>query len=48
MHQRDACQHIAGGSKRLEVQHGPGHALYRAMVLLDNVVEVFDLDSAYL
>jgi hypothetical protein len=43
VHQLDACSQIAGGAKEFEAQHRPGRALDSAVVLLDNVVDVFDL-----
>jgi hypothetical protein len=45
MHQFDAGQDRAGRSKRLETEHRPRDAFDRAVILLDNVVEVFDLPN---
>lgn len=40
VHELDASEHIADGTKRLTVQHRPRHALNRPMVLFDDVVEI--------
>jgi hypothetical protein len=37
------AKHAAGAAERFEVEHRPGYPLDGAVVLLDNVVEVFDL-----
>ena len=42
MHQFDAGHDRARRSKRFETGHGPRDAFDRAVILLDNVVEVFD------
>ena len=42
-HEFDACEHAVGGAKLFEVEHRPGYPLDGAMVLFDDVVEVFDL-----
>ena len=41
--QFNAGEHAVGAQERFEVEHRPGHPLDGAMVLLDDVVEVFDL-----
>ena len=43
MHELDAGEHGASGAERFEVEHRPGHSLDGAMILLDDVVEVFNL-----
>src|SRR5471032_1972297 len=43
VHELDAGEHAAGAAERFEVEHWPGHPLDGAVVLLDDVVEVFDL-----
>ena len=43
VHEFDAGQDVSGGPKGFEVEHRFGHALDGAMVLLDDIVEVFDL-----
>lgn len=43
VHEFNATQDMPSGTKGLEVEHGPSTALDRPMVLLDDVVEVFDL-----
>jgi len=43
MHQFDAGQDCAYRSERLETEHRPRDAFDRAMILLDNVLEIFDL-----
>ena len=39
----DAGEHAVGGTERFEVEHWPGHPLDGALVLLDDVAEVFNL-----
>jgi hypothetical protein len=41
--QLDAGEHGAGGLKRFEVEHRPGHPLNGAVILLDNVVQILNL-----
>ncbi|KRB87027.1 hypothetical protein ASE07_20710 [Noviherbaspirillum sp. Root189] len=43
MHQLNAGDDGLGGSKRFETQHHPGDSFDRAMILLDDIVEVFNL-----
>jgi len=43
MHQFDAGQNRAGRSERLEAEHRPRDEFDRAVILRDNVVEIFDL-----
>ena len=43
VYQFDAGEHGASGPERFEVEHRPGHSLDGAMILLDDVVEVFNL-----
>jgi len=43
VHQLDAGEYRAGRPERFEVEHRPGHPLDGAVILLDNVVEVFNL-----
>ena len=43
VHEFDAGEHAVGGAERFEVEHRPSHPLDGAMVLFDDVVEVFDL-----
>src|SRR5471032_2111615 len=43
VHELDAGEHAAGAAERFEVEHWPGHPLDGAVVLLNYVVEVFDL-----
>jgi hypothetical protein len=43
VHELDAGQHVSGRIKGFEVEHRPGHPLDGPMVLLDDVVEIFDL-----
>lgn len=43
VHELEAGKHVVGGAERFEVEHRPGHPLDGAMVLFDDVVEVFDL-----
>ena len=42
MHQINAGQDRASRSKRFEAEHRPRDAFDRAVILLDNVVEIFD------
>jgi hypothetical protein len=46
VHELDVSEHATGAAERFEVEHRPSHALDGAMILLDDVVEVFNL--AYL
>jgi hypothetical protein len=39
----DTSEHRAGGLERFKVEHRPGHPLDGESILLDNVVEVFNL-----
>ena len=48
VHQFDAGEHGARGPERFEVEHQLGQPLDGAMILLDNVVEVFNLAHKYL
>ena len=43
VYQFGAGEHGASGPERFEVEHWPGHSLDGAMILLDDVVEVFTL-----
>ena len=43
MHELDSGGQAVGGAERFEVEHRPGYTLDGAMVLFDDVVEVFDL-----
>src|SRR5471030_3191381 len=43
VHEFDAGEHATSAAERFEVEHRPGHPLDGTMVLLDDVVEVFDL-----
>jgi hypothetical protein len=43
VHQLDTSEHVGHCAKRLEAQHWPSHPFDRAMVLLDDVVEICDL-----
>jgi hypothetical protein len=45
MHQFDAGQDRARRSKRFETEHRPRDTFDRAVILLDNVVEIFDLPN---
>ena len=42
VHQFDIRQHIAGRAKGFKVEHRSGHAFDGTMILLDDVVEIFD------
>ena len=43
MHEFNAGEHAVDGAERFEVEHRPGNPFDGAMVLFDDVVEVFDL-----
>lgn len=43
VHEFDTGQDISGGSKGLEVEHGPGSTLDGPMILLHHIVEILDL-----
>src|SRR5450830_714809 len=43
VHKFNAGQNISGSTKRLESKHRTCHTLDRTMVLLNNVIEIFDL-----
>ena len=43
VHELDAGEHAACRAERFKVEHWLGHPFDGAVVLLDNVVEVFDL-----
>jgi len=42
VHELDAGEHSAGAAERFEAEHWPGHPFDGTMVLLNDVVEVFD------
>ena len=44
-HEFDAGQDVSGRAKGFEVEHRSDHALDGTMVLLHDVVEIFDLTS---
>jgi hypothetical protein len=43
MHELDADQHTLGSRKRLEAQDGTGNPSNGSMVLLHQIIEIFDL-----
>ena len=43
VHELDPGQDLGGRSKGFETEHGSGDAFNGAVILLDDIVEVFDL-----